>query len=180
MLCSLPIDFVPVEQIRPNECHYPDHAITLADTISREQLWRIPIALERTSLAVMDGHHRLEAARQLRLKYVPCLLLDYESVEVDATRRGYLVSPHEIMRRARSGELYPPKTTCHRFPSPFPICNISVLLLQGQPAIAFSPAPAPASAPFANRYTATMIEAANERYSSHDTTHRCSVHGEVS
>ena len=174
MLCSLPIDFVPVEQIRPNECHYPDHAVTLADTILREQLWRIPIALERTSLAVMDGHHRLEAARRLGLKYIPCLLLDYDSVEVDATRQGYLVNSHEIVRRARTGELYPPKTTHHRFPSPFPICNISVLLLQGQSAIAFSPA----SAHFASRYTATTVEAANDRYSARGGGYP--VHGEAS
>jgi hypothetical protein len=167
---------VPVEQIRPNECHYPDHAVTLADTILREQLWRIPIALERTSLAVMDGHHRLEAARQLRLKYVPCLLLDYDSVEVETTRDGYLVSPHEIVRRARTGELYPPKTTRHRFPSPFPTCNISMLLLEGQPAIAFSPAPAH----FAGRCATAMVEAANDRYSTHEMTPGCPVHGEAS
>ena len=81
-----------------------------------EPLWRIPIALERTSLAVMDGHHRLEAARRLRLKYVSCLLLDYDSLEVDATRHGYLVNPHEIVRRARSGELYPSKNDASQVP----------------------------------------------------------------
>jgi len=176
MLCSLPIDFVPVEQIRPNECHYPDHAITLADTILREQLWRIPIALERASLAVMDGHHRLQAARQLQLKYVPCLLLDYDNVEVSAARHGYVFNPHEILRRARVGELYPPKTTRHRFSSPFPICNISVLLLEGQSAITFSSPPAH----FVGSCTALMVEAANDRYSTHDVSRQCSIHGEAS
>lgn len=130
MLCSFPVHFVRAKQIRPNECHYPQHAITLAETILREQLWRVPIAVERTSLAVMDGHHRLQAALQLGLKYVPCLLLDYGYVRVDASRQGYLVDPHEIVRRARAGDLYPPKTTRHLFPSPLPICNISVPLLQ--------------------------------------------------
>jgi hypothetical protein len=132
MLCSLPIHFVPVKQIRPNECHYSNHAMALADVIMHEQLWRIPIALERTSHAVMDGHHRLRAAQQLKLKYVPCLLLDYDYVKVHATRDSYLVNPEEIIRRARTGELYPPKTTRHLFPSPFPLCNISLPLLQGQ------------------------------------------------
>lgn len=152
MLCSLPIHFVRVKRVRPNECHYSDHAVTLADTILREQLWRIPIAVERTSLAVMDGHHRLEAARQLRLKYIPCLLLDYDCVNVDATRPGYLVTPHEIVRRARTGELYPPKTTHHRFSSPFPICNISVPLLQ-DPDVTSS---LPASTRFISRYEASI------------------------
>lgn len=134
MLCSFPIHFVPVKKIRPNEHHYPEHAVSLADAIRQEQLWRIPIAIERTSLAVMDGHHRLAAARQLKLKYIPCLLLDYDLVEVDSSRNGYHVNPDEIMHRARTGNLYPPKTTRHQFPSPLPVCNISVPLLQEQPA----------------------------------------------
>lgn len=164
MLCALPIHFVHVKHIRPNECHYPKHAMTLADAILREQLWRIPIALERTSLAVMDGHHRLQAARQLRLKYVPCLLLDYDYVEVGATRRGYRVNPYEIVRRARVVDLYPPKTTRHRFPSPLPICNISVALLQDQ-AVSQSSSVSMCSL---GRRVARMMEAANER---------CTVHG---
>lgn len=130
MLCSFPIHYIPVKQILPNEHHYPEHVAGLADTIRQEQLWRIPIVVERTSFAVMDGHHRLAAARQLKLKYIPCLLLDYDLVAVDASRDGYHVDPCEIMRRAKAGNLYPPKTTRHQFPSPLPVCNISVPLLQ--------------------------------------------------
>lgn len=132
MLCTLPIHFVRADLILPNECHHPEHAASLAETIRREQLWRIPVALERNSLAVMDGHHRVEAALQLRLIYVPCLLLDYDHIEVSASRQGYLVTPQEIVRRAKAKDMYPPKTTCHRFPSPLPTCNVSVLLLQGE------------------------------------------------
>lgn len=132
MLCTLPIHFVRADLILPNECHHPEHAASLAETIRREQLWRIPIALERNSLAVMDGHHRVEAALQLRLIYVPCLLLDYDQVEVSASRLGYLVTPQEILRRAKARDLYPPKTTRHRFSSPLPTCNVSIWLLQGE------------------------------------------------
>lgn len=176
MLCSLPIDFMPVDQIRPNERHYPDHAVTLADTILREQLWRVPVVLERFSLAVMDGHHRLEAARKLRLKYVPCLLLDYDSVEVDAARPGYIVNPREIIRRARASDLYPPKTTRHRFPSPLPICNISLLLLEGHPAIALSAA----SPRFSGHCMDSTLEAANDCNSSFDVPLECLINGEAS
>lgn len=133
MLCTLPIHYVQVDRVRPNECHYPEHAAVLAKTILSEQLWRIPITLERNSLAVMDGHHRVEAARILQLKYIPCLFLDYDQVKVSATRLGYVVTPQEIVRRAKSGELYPPKTTRHQFPSLLPICNISLLLLRCNP-----------------------------------------------
>ena len=129
MLCALPVHFVRADAILPNECHYPEHAASLAETIRREQLWRIPMVLEYNSMAVMDGHHRLQAALQLKLAHVPCLLLDYDDVEVRSTREGYLVTPQEIVRRARAKDLYPPKTTRHRFPSALPTCNVSVWLL---------------------------------------------------
>jgi hypothetical protein len=159
MLCSLPIHFVRIDLIRPNKRHHPEHAAALADTIMREQLWRIPITLERNSLAVMDGHHRFEAARRLKLSHVPCLLLDYEQVEVIATRQGYIVTPQEIVRRARTGDLYPPKTTRHRFPSPLPVCNISLWLLQDRGA------PLPSSAVRSvDRHAAKMIRKSAERW----------------
>ncbi|MFC5474549.1 ParB N-terminal domain-containing protein [Paraherbaspirillum soli] len=132
MLNLQPLHLVRLDLIRPNEQHHPEHALMLADTILREQRWRVPVTLERHSLAVMDGHHRLEAARRLKLKLVPCLLLDYSQVEVSAWRQDsqdYLVTPQEIVRRSASGELYPPKTTRHRFPSPLPDCDISLSLL---------------------------------------------------
>lgn len=129
MLCALPVHFVRADSILPNECHYPKHAANLAETLRREQLWRIPIVLEHNRMAVMDGHHRLQAALQLKLAHVPCLLLGYDDVEVSATRGGYLVTPQEILRRARAKDLYPPKTTRHRFPSALPTYNVSVWLL---------------------------------------------------
>jgi len=159
MLCSLPIHFVRIDLIRPNERHHAEHAAALADTIMREQLWRIPITLERNSMAVMDGHHRFEAARRLKLNHVPCLLLDYDQVEVSATRQGYVVTPEEIVRRARTGDLYPPKTTRHRFPSPLPDCNISLWLLQDRGA-------SPLSSPTlrsVNRLAAKIMRKSAER-----------------
>lgn len=130
---TLPIHLVPVGRIRPSELHYPEHAIALADTIRDEQIWHIPVTLERRSLTVMDGHHRVAAARLLKLKFVPCVLLDYSQVEVSATRPGYLVTPQEIVRRAKAEDPFPPKTTRHRFSSPLPICDISLSLLAGEP-----------------------------------------------
>jgi L-serine kinase (ADP) len=132
MLWKLPVHLIPIGRIRPSELHYPQHAAALAGTIRDERIWRIPVTLECRSLAVMDGHHRLAAARLLKLKFVPCVLLDYSQAEVSATRARYLVTPQEIVRRAQTEDLYPPKTTCHRFSSPLPTCNLSLSLLAGK------------------------------------------------
>jgi hypothetical protein len=127
----LSIQLVPIGGILPSELHDPQHAATLARTLQNDRIWRIPVTLERRSLAIMDGHHRVAAARLLKLRFVPCVLLDYSQVEVDAMRTGYLVTPQEIVRRAQMEDLYPPKTTRHRFLSPLPTCNLSLSLLSG-------------------------------------------------
>lgn len=65
MLWKLPAHLIPIGRIRPSDLHDPQHAATLADTIRDERIWRIPVKVECRSLAVMDGHHRLTAARLL-------------------------------------------------------------------------------------------------------------------
>jgi hypothetical protein len=132
MLRILSIQLVPISWIRPSELHDPQHAAALADTLQNDRIWHIPVTLERRSLAIMDGHHRVAAARLLKLKFVPCVLLDYSQVEVEAMRAGYLVTPQEIVRRAQMEDLYPPKTTRHRCLSPLPTCDLSLSLLSGE------------------------------------------------
>ncbi|OOG43732.1 hypothetical protein B0E51_01180 [Rhodanobacter sp. C05] len=111
----------------PSEEHDPSHAVNLATSMRETGVWQIPIILERESLAVMDGHHRLAASKLLGLRYVPALLLDYSNVRVAARRAGFVVTPEAILQRARMCDLYPSKTTQHLFSSPIPNCNIALL-----------------------------------------------------
>jgi len=129
-LADFQIEFVATEAILPNEAHCATHAAELANAMKGSGLWRVPIVLERESLAVMDGHHRLAAARSLGLARVPVLRLEYRHVEVVASRDGFIVTPEAIVERSRRGRLYPEKTTRHVFPSPIPNCNISLILCQ--------------------------------------------------
>ena len=138
MLSEGPIELIAVALIRPTEHHYPAHAESLAADMRAHALWRVPIVLERGSNAVMDGHHRLDAARQLGLDFAPCVRLDYAQVNVHATREGYDVCPADILRRALAADPYPPKTTRHEFDGPLPLCNISLRVL-GACAAAHSP-----------------------------------------
>ncbi|PCE33083.1 ParB N-terminal domain-containing protein [Burkholderia ubonensis] len=130
-LAALPIEFVSTAAILPNEEHDHAHAAELARAMQYSGLWRVPIILERDSFAVMDGHHRLAAAHALGLSRIPALRLEYRQVEVVASRDGFVVTPEEIVARARGGRLYPQKTTRHLFPSPIPNCNISLVLCRG-------------------------------------------------
>ena len=78
---------------------------------------------------VMDGHHRLEAAKRLGLRSVPCALLSYEQVTVESRRPEICVSPQEIILRGIGRNLYPEKTTKHVFPSTALDCRVPIQFL---------------------------------------------------
>lgn len=126
----LPIYLVKLHAIKPHERHDEAHARSLAEYMKQQQTWITPVALERRTLLVMDGHHRLAAARQLGLSHIPCYLFDYGPVQVEARRAQYRVDPDEIIRRALWGELYPIKTTRHIFPVGLARCSIPLAQLQ--------------------------------------------------
>jgi len=124
-----PVVLIPVERILPNEEHDAARLVEVQDSIERTGRWTAPIVLERESLAVMDGHHRLAAARALSFVRVPCVLLDYAEVKVESRRPGIDVDGAQIVARSRACRLYPPKTTRHVFSRPLPVCSIALDLL---------------------------------------------------
>ncbi|KWO53758.1 hypothetical protein WM28_08025 [Burkholderia ubonensis] len=123
------IELIQIERILPNEEHDETRLLEVLDSITRSGRWTAPIVLERESLAVMDGHHRLAAARCLSLPLVPCVLLDYAQVGVETRRPDFSVDGDQIVARSRARVLYPPKTTRHIFPQPLPVCNIDIATL---------------------------------------------------
>lgn len=111
------VSAIPVGRLVPHEEHDERRALRLARHIGRVGVWTAPLVIERDSLMVMDGHHRLRAAQALRLSVLPVVLLSYEEggVLLQAWRKGEVWSPAAVLSRARSGSLLPYKTTRHLF-----------------------------------------------------------------
>ncbi len=107
---------VPVSDLRPTEETMTEHVFEVKADIERAGIWTDPIRVERSSLAVMDGHHRLAAARLLALTMVPCVAYKYSEVLVTSMRCDYAVDEVTIIARALTGDLFPFKTTRHAFP----------------------------------------------------------------
>ncbi|GJE57057.1 MULTISPECIES: ParB N-terminal domain-containing protein [Methylobacterium] len=118
-----PLDLRPTEEISLGRVRE-----VIAMIVAR-QAWTQPICLERTTLAILDGHHRHAAAIQLGLRRVPVRVFAYEAVELASWRAEIHPTRDEVLRRARAGELYPPKTTRHSFEqSNFRIDSLQVLI----------------------------------------------------
>lgn len=86
--------------------------------------WTEPITAHKDGYFVMDGHHRLTVARRLRLAFLPVVFLGYDEVRVTAWRKGETITPEDIFAMARSGRLYPLKTTRHIFDPPVSGCDV--------------------------------------------------------
>ena len=109
------IELVSPSRLRPTEETAPTRVGEVIELIMDRQAWTQPICVECNTLAVLDGHHRLNAAIQLGFARVPVQLFDYSTVQLGSWRPEMTPKREDVLRRALIGFLYPSKTTRHSF-----------------------------------------------------------------
>lgn len=112
---SVEVREVSLVLLREHEQVESERLHQICEEIQREGRLRHPILVDKRSGVILDGHHRFRAYRELGFETIPCVLVDYQSdiVSVRSRRPDIAVSKDEVIRRALSGELFPPKTTQH-------------------------------------------------------------------
>ena len=113
---------VPIDRLRGHEEIDEEAVEELVRVLRSDGVFAEPIWVARGSYAVLNGHHRVEALKRLGARRVPAWVVDYESdlVSLEPWRPGTRVEKSEVVRRARAGDLYPPKTTRHRILAELP------------------------------------------------------------
>ena len=111
------LKLLSLDRIQETEEHDSIRANQLADAIRELGFWTVPIAIEHSTLAIMDGHHRFSAAKLLNLARVPCVLLDYEKsgVTLQSWRSDWDVGVADIFLMVKTFKKFPIKTTRHLF-----------------------------------------------------------------
>jgi len=104
----------------------------LSDNIRRGGFWTTVIPAEMASGWIMDGNHRLNAARYLELKYIPVVRLHYDDPRVSVLRwdNDQPYPLEQVNHEARRGALLPFKTTRHRFNPLLPDVNVALDILK--------------------------------------------------
>jgi L-serine kinase (ADP) len=125
------ICLVEVEKLLHIEGFSKKRVERLTKEIKELGFFNKPIRVEKNYLLVLDGQHRMEAAKKLNLKYIPCQLFHYDDVDVWSLRDDYEVSRQIVIDRALRGDIYPYKTAKHRFPGDIPQIKISLSELRG-------------------------------------------------
>tara|TARA_B100000780_G_C21050973_1_gene422082 strand:- start:471 stop:860 length:390 start_codon:yes stop_codon:yes gene_type:complete len=125
------LKLLKLDRIQETEEHDSLRAKHLSDAIFELGFWTVPIAIEHSTLAIMDGHHRYNAANLLGLLRVPCVLMDYETsgVTLQSWRNDLDVSVDDIFLMIKEAKKFPIKTTRHLFSPSVKEVNIPLDML---------------------------------------------------
>jgi hypothetical protein len=148
------LQFISPQQLRPTEEYDSDAALELSRKIARDGFWRVPVLVHRGYFAILDGHHRWQAAIHMHLAMVPCFVCSYadDNIQLGTWRADYCPTVSDVFRAAGTGHLFPRKTTRHQFPKlnlnfaiPLDLLADHARLADGEEArLSLSPALAPA------------------------------------
>lgn len=113
---------VPLARLRGHERIDPAKVDELAHELRTRGIFADPIWVTRDSDVILNGHHRVAALRRLGAIRVPAWIVTYDdpTVRLDRWTPGPPITKEEVVRRARSGDLFPPKTTRHRLTPELP------------------------------------------------------------
>ena len=111
------VNLIDISILKEIEGHDLDRVLWLKDKVLLDGRWIEPLKIEKNNMLILDGHHRLQVAKQLGLSKVPCLQYEYHDVDVWSLRASEYVTKEEVVRRALAGNLYPYKTVKHKFGS---------------------------------------------------------------
>jgi hypothetical protein len=60
----------------------PEKEQELVERITHDGIWIHPIIVDRKSLVVLDGMHRVAAAKEIGYRYIPACLVDYDNPDI--------------------------------------------------------------------------------------------------
>lgn len=112
------VKLVPVNWLKPHEEIKVKPRDKLLDMTNRWGGFTKPILVDTHTGALLDGHHRLSVAKELGLKLIPAICLDYLnseliSLELWPNANIESIEKAEVIEMCLGNELYPPKTTKH-------------------------------------------------------------------
>jgi len=108
------ITLIEIARLRPTEEVDAAQVARLATDLKRDGCLRQPILVERTSLAILDGHHRYHAAMRLGLSRIAAILISYGDPRLSLLSwSARQFTPEEVIRAAETGKPLPRKSTRH-------------------------------------------------------------------
>ena len=129
------VELVPIAWLRPHEQVKPRNVDTLHEMTLRWSAYTKPLLVDRESGTILDGHHRHQVGIRIGLSRLPVIKVDYledESIELDIWPASTLESltKQQVIDMALSENVFPPKTSRHRFSDHLPPIAVPLDLLR--------------------------------------------------
>ncbi|MDV5227202.1 hypothetical protein RZ760_014835 [Providencia rettgeri] len=127
------IELKPIQFLCSSEETDKQHIDYLSHKIVSDGTWTTPIPCEMHTGIIMDGNHRYQVAKQLKLTLLPCILLSYQDDRITVNHQNS-DKPYDIQNIfdviLYQHKLLPYKTTKHYFSPQLPILNMSLTILK--------------------------------------------------
>jgi len=125
------ISLVPVDALKPHESTSSRHLARLKRRIINDCVLKMPVLADKKTLVLLDGHHRLLVLKQMGIKKIPALLVDYKcrDIQVKSRRKKIRVNKKIVIATGLSKKVFPPKTTKHILKKEVKKCDIPLELL---------------------------------------------------
>jgi len=119
------IQLVEVSQLHGIEEYSAARLETLLKEITGSGVWTVPIIVSKVTNLVLDGQHRLAAAKRLGLSRIPAVLVNYRDVAVWSLRKEICINYKRVEKAVlKEKTIYPYKTVKHKFPFEIPAIQI--------------------------------------------------------
>lgn len=116
---------VEVSQLHGIEEYGEERVKDLLHEITTLGMWTVPIIISKSTNLVLDGQHRLEAAKRLGLSVLPAVAVHYQEVAVWSLRKEIRVDSKRVEKKVlKDKAVYPYKTVKHKFPFDIPSIQI--------------------------------------------------------
>ena len=109
--CSFELVLAELSSLHIHEEIIPEKMQELVEKIPHDGIWIHPIIVDERSLVVLDGMHRVAAAKEIGYRYIPVCLVDYEnpSIKIGCWYRMFksLSGVEDVKRILREAGLTP-------------------------------------------------------------------------
>ena len=123
------ICFIELKDLKEHEEIRPEYLEQLKNEILSDGILKMPIAVDKETYIILDGHHRLHALKKIGCKRIPVILFDYQSPEIEVIpwREDEMITKEMIIQTALAGRRMPPKTSRHMILIKGELKHISIL-----------------------------------------------------
>lgn len=107
------IRLINLRELKEHEEVEPKRLKRLKNKIKKERMFKKPIAIDKNTNIIIDGHARFNSLKQLGYSKIPACVIDYNSPKILVKSWGNdkKITKEDVLSAGLNGKKLPPKTS---------------------------------------------------------------------